>query len=55
MSRGVLEMVVSVAVVKGWTVLYRVSEPGSCMDEKMPISEDVVPIVDRSIHIRSGL
>jgi hypothetical protein len=30
MSQGVLEMVVSVAVGKGWPALYHVSEPGSC-------------------------
>ncbi|MBT7721185.1 MAG: hypothetical protein HN744_17440 [Halieaceae bacterium] len=30
LSQGALEMVVSVAAVKGWPALYHVSEPGSC-------------------------
>ena len=32
MSQGVLEMVVSVAVGKGWPALYHVSEPGPVDD-----------------------
>ena len=32
LSQGVLEMVVSVAVGKGWPALYHVSEPGPVDD-----------------------